>query len=138
MLAIASVELLKMKITSARILVVDDDAVMRNYVVNTLRRMGIQTIETCVDGSTALEFVKSFKPDLVLTDVHMAPLNGIEFVRQLRALPDLALRKTRVIFMSADSSSGTLTEALPLGTFGYIVKPPRPETLQAKLELALN
>ncbi|MEI8168951.1 MAG: response regulator [Rhodoferax sp.] len=127
-----------MKLTSARILVVDDDAVMRTYVVNSLRRMGIQTIETCADGTSALEMIKSFKPDLVLTDIHMDPMDGLEFVRQLRVLPDLALRKTRIIFMSADASSGTLAEALPLGTFGYIVKPPRPETLQAKLELALK
>jgi CheY-like chemotaxis protein len=128
----------KMKITSARILVVDDDAVMRTYVVNSLRRMGIQSIETCANGASALEMVASFKPDLVLTDIHMDPVNGIEFVRQLRQHPSMDLRKTRVIFMSADASSGTLAEALPLGTFGYIVKPPRPETLQAKMELALR
>jgi CheY-like chemotaxis protein len=127
-----------MKLTSARLLVVDDDAVMRTFVVNSLRRMGIQTIETCADGASALEMVKSFKPDLVLTDIHMDPMDGLEFVRQLRVLPDIGLRKTRIIFMSADASSGTLAEALPLGTFGYIVKPPRPETLQAKLEQALK
>lgn len=127
-----------MKITSSRILVVDDDAVMRTYVVNTLRRMGIQTIETSNDGVSALEMVQNFKPDLVLTDIHMEPMDGLEFVRQLRALPNVTLRKTRVIFMSTDASSSTLSEALPLGTYGYIVKPPRPETLQAKLELALK
>ena len=127
-----------MKITSARILVVDDDAVMRTYVVNALRRMGIQAIEICANGASALELVTSFKPDLVLTDIHMEPVNGIDFVRQLREHPNAGLRSTRVIFMSADASSGTLAEALPLGTFGYIVKPPRPETLQAKLEFALK
>lgn len=127
-----------MKITSARILVVDDEVVMRTYVVNSLRRMGIQTIEICADGTHALEMVQTFKPDLVLTDIHMEPMDGLEFVRQLRALPSIPLRSTRVIFMSADASSSTLSEALPLGTFGYIVKPPRPETLQAKLELALK
>ena len=127
-----------MKITSSRILVVDDDAVMRTYVVNTLRRMGIQTIETSNDGASALQMVQSFKPDLVLTDIHMDPMDGLEFVRQVRALPNVTLRKTRVIFMSTDASSSTLSEALPLGTYGYIVKPPRPETLQAKLELALK
>ena len=127
-----------MNITSSRILVVDDDAVMRTYVLNTLRRMGVQTIETCNDGASALQMVQSFKPDLVLTDIHMDPMDGLEFVRQLRALPNASLRKTRVIFMSTDASSSTLSEALPLGTYGYIVKPPRPETLQAKLELALK
>jgi len=127
-----------MKITSARLLVVDDDAVMRKYVVDSLRRMGIQTTETCADGESALNLAESFKPDLVLTDIHMEPMDGFEFVRQLRKHPSLALRKTRVIFMSADSSSATLEEALPLGTYGYIVKPPRPEILLAKLELALK
>lgn len=133
-----SSEITFMKITSARILVVDDDAVMRTYVVHSLRRMGIQLIETCTDGSSALQMLESFKPDLVLTDIHMAPMGGLEFVRQLREFPNRAFRKTRVIFMSSDSSSSTLESALPLGTFGYIVKPPRPETLQAKLELALQ
>lgn len=111
---------------------------MRTFVVNSLRRLGIQTIEQCADGAAALAVVNTFKPDLVLTDIHMDPMGGLEFVRQLRDLPDVALRNTRVIFMSADASTDTLKEALPLGSFGYIVKPPRPETLQAKLELALN
>ena len=127
-----------MKIINARILVVDDDTVMRTYVVNSLRRMGIQSIETCANGASALELVASFKPDLVLTDIHMEPVNGIDFVRQLREHPNVGLRKTRVIFMSADASSGTLAEALPLGTLGYIVKPPRPETLLSKMEQALR
>jgi CheY-like chemotaxis protein len=127
-----------MKITLARILVVDDDAVMRTFVVNSLRRVGIQTLETCADGISALALVESFKPDLVLTDIHMDPMDGFDFVRQLREHKNFALRKTKVIFMSADASSGTLETALPLGTFGYIVKPPRPETLLAKIELALR
>lgn len=127
-----------MKITLARILVVDDEVVMRTFVVNSLRRLGIQTIEQCADGASALTIVNSFKPDLVLTDIHMEPMGGLEFVKKLRALPNAALRNTRVIFMSADASTGTLEEALPLGSFGYIVKPPRPETLKSKLELALN
>ena len=44
----------------------------------------------------------------------------------------------KVIFMSADASPSTLGEAMPLGTYGYIVKPPRLETLKAKVELALK
>lgn len=127
-----------MKITSARVMVVDDDAVMRTFVVNSLRRFGIQAIETCVDGAHALASVESFNPDLILTDIHMEPMDGFELVRVLRKHPNAALRKIRVIFMSADSSTATLEEAMPLGTYGYIVKPPRPESLLAKLELALK
>jgi CheY-like chemotaxis protein len=122
-----------MKITDARILVVDDDVIMQKFVVSSLRRIGIQAIEVCADGTTALQWVETFKPDLVLTDIHMDPMDGFEFVRRLRLLPSAVLSKTRVIFMSADTRADTLKEALPLGTFGYIVKPPRPETLLAKL-----
>ena len=127
-----------MNITLARVLVVDDELAMREFVVNALRRIGIQTIENCADGAQALKVAAQFKPDLILTDIHMQPLDGLEFVRVLRRHPNAELRHTKVIFMSADASRETLEEALPLGTFGYIVKPPRIETLQAKLEQALK
>ncbi len=127
-----------MKIERARVMVVDDDAVMLTFVVNSLRRLGIQTVETYGDGASALASIDAFQPDLILTDIHMEPMNGLEMVRILRKHPNDALRKTRVIFMSADSTTATLEEAMPLGTYGYIVKPPRPENLLAKLELALK
>jgi two-component system chemotaxis response regulator CheY len=127
-----------MNIANARVMVVDDEEIMRSFVVGSLRRMGVQTIETCVDGASALKLAPIFKPDVVLTDIHMEPMGGIDFVKVLRRHPSESMRKLRVIFMSADASKGTLEEALPLGTFGYIVKPPRPETLRAKLELALK
>lgn len=127
-----------MNLMLARVLVVDDDEVMRAFVVNSLRRLGIQSIETAVDGASALRAMVSFRPNLVLTDIHMKPMNGLEFVQQLRAHSNPLVNEMKVIFMSADASAGTLQEAMPLGTFGYIVKPPRLDTLQAKIELALK
>jgi len=127
-----------MNLMLARILVVDDDEVMRTFVVNSLRRLGIQTIETAKDGTSALLSMISFKPDLVLTDIHMQPMNGLAFVQQLRNHSNPVVKNMKVIFMSADASTATLSEAMPLGTYGYIVKPPRLETLKAKIELALK
>jgi CheY-like chemotaxis protein len=103
-----------------------------------LRRLGIQSIEACSDGKEALQTMASFKPDLVLTDIHMKPMGGLEFVRLLRSASNSALGQPREIFMRADAGSETLGEVLPLGTHGYIVKPPRLETLKAKLESALS
>ena len=122
----------------ARVLVVDDDEVMRTFVVNSLRRLGIQSIETAVDGASAIRTMMTFKPNLVLTDIHMVPMDGLEFVQHLRAHPNPMIKDMKVIFMSADASSATLQEAMPLGTYGYIVKPPRLDTLQSKIELALR
>lgn len=127
-----------MNFNLARILVVDDDNVMRTFVVNSLRRLGLQQIETATDGATALRAMVAFKPDLVLTDIHMQPMNGLDFVRQLRGHAHPLIKNMKVIFMSADASAATLGDALPLGTYGYIVKPPTLETLQAKIELALK
>lgn len=127
-----------MILANARILVVDDDPVMRKYVLTVLGRLGVADVQECADGASALKLASTFWPDVVLTDIHMDPVGGLEFVRQLRESPSVELRRTRVIFMSSDSSAGTLEEAMPLGTHGYIVKPPRPETLRAKLLQALQ
>jgi len=127
-----------MAFSLARVLVVDDDPVMREFVVNSLRRLGIQQIETATDGASALRAMISFRPDLVLTDIHMQPMDGLAFVQQMRKHSNPVVSAMKVIFMSADSSMDTLGQAMPLGTFGYIVKPPRLETLKARIEQVLR
>lgn len=78
------------------------------------------------------------KPDLILTEVHMQPVGGIEFVRQLRPLPSRAVSNTKVFFLSADSSRANIGEVLPLGVSGYLVKPPSLGALSNKIEAALR
>jgi CheY-like chemotaxis protein len=125
-------------IKRARIVVVEDEAVMSTFILNTLRRIGILDLYAFADGATALKEVVRLKPDLILTDVHMQPVGGIEFVRQLRSLGNNQLSNTKVIFLSADSTAATVGEALPLGVAGYMVKPPSLAALAAKIEAALR
>jgi len=125
-------------IKRARIVVVEDEAVMSTFILNTLRRIGILDLYAFTDGASALKEVVKLKPDLILTDVHMQPVGGIELVRQLRSLPNNQLSNIPVIFLSADSSSATVGEALPLGVSGYIVKPPNLTALGNKIEQALR
>jgi CheY-like chemotaxis protein len=127
-----------MDIKRARVMVVEDESVMSTFILNSLRRLGILDLYAFSDGATALREVVKLKPDLILTDVHMQPVGGIEFVRQLRSLANNQLSNTKVIFLSADSSMSTVGEALPLGVSGYIVKPPVLNSLAAKIEQALN
>ncbi len=127
-----------MDIKRARILVVEDEKVMSTFILNNLRRIGILDLYAFPDGSSALREVSRLKPDLILTDVHMQPVGGIEFVRQLRSLPNNQLSNTKVIFLSADSSPATVGEALPLGVAGYLLKPPSLNALAAKIEAALQ
>ncbi len=127
-----------MDIKRARIIVVEDESVMSTYILNNLRRLGILDLYSFTDGAAALREVIKLKPDLILTDVHMEPVGGIEFVRQLRSLPDARVSQTKVIFLSADSSPATVGEALPLGVAGYLVKPPSLSALTSKIEAALR
>ena len=127
-----------MTLDRTKVLLVEDDAVMSSYVVKTLSRLNIDDIQVCVDGNSALKLIDSFAPDVILTDVHMKPVNGIEFVQKLRTHSNTKLRSTPVIFMSADSSSDTLGDTMALGSVAFIVKPPLLVTLRAKLEQALQ
>ncbi len=68
----------------------------------------------------------------------MQPVGGIEFVRQLRGMSNSQVSNIKVIFLSADSSPGTIGEVLPLGVAGYLVKPPSLTGLANKIELALR
>lgn len=127
-----------MNLSDAKIMVVEDDPLMRTFTVNTLKRLGVVHLQECADGTEALRQAQASPPDLILTDIHMKPMNGLEFVQKLRRAPRAAMGQVKVIFMSADSSVDTLNATLPLGVSGYIVKPPRLTELKNKIETALR
>ena len=127
-----------MNIEDARILVVEDDAVMRQFVLGLLRRLGVHQVQEAVDGQSGLAAAKSFWPDVVLTDIHMRPVGGLEFVKLLRAHASQELRKIPVLLMTADNRPDTLKESVTLGIAGYIIKPPVLASLKLKLQHALK
>jgi len=127
-----------MDIKRARVVVVEDEQIMSAFLMGNLRRLGILDLFAFTDGASAMRQLPTLKPDLIITDVHMEPMGGIAFVRNLRASANSQLANTPVIFLSADSSAETVGEALPLGVAGYLVKPPSLAALDAKIELALN
>ena len=127
-----------MDMKRARIFVIEDEKIMSTFILGHLRRMGILDLFAFENGLAALREVGSQKPDLILTDVHMQPMGGIEFLRNLRGLGDARLAKIPVIFLSADSSASTVAEALPLGVAGYLVKPPSITALASKIGQALK
>lgn len=123
-----------MKLGEAKVMVIDDDPVMTSYVVNMLKRMGVGQIMEAGNGVTGLALAISAKPNVILSDIHMSPMNGFDFVRNLRKHPVTEIRKTPVLMMSADDSSDKLNEMIPLGIAGYIVKPPNISMLKVKIE----
>jgi CheY-like chemotaxis protein len=125
-------------LSKLRVLLVDDEPIMRKLAMELLRQIGIHQIHEATDGKGALVEAIKFQPDLVLSDIHMEPMDGIEFVKKLRALPNPHFAHIPVILMTADTSKETLTEALPLGIKGYMIKPPTLEAMKAKIKAAVN
>ena len=119
-------------------LVIDDNPTNLMLLQHRLVKLGNCQVVTMDSAEAALAWCETNIPDLILTDVHMQPMTGIELVREVRSNPNSQLSRTPVIFLSADSSAGTVTEALPLGVAGYLVKPPNLTALAAKIEQALK
>jgi CheY-like chemotaxis protein len=80
------------KLSDLRILVIDDDNVMCTYVQGLLKRLGVEQVQEGVDGQSGLAMVAEFRPDIVVTDIHMAPMNGLDFVHKLRRHPVADIR----------------------------------------------
>lgn len=103
-----------------RILVVDDESDVTDLVAYHLKSKGFQ-VETVNDPNGSIGAARSFLPDLVILDVMMPDLNGIQICRMLRADPKL--KKVPVIFLTAKAEENDRIQGLELGADDYICKP---------------
>lgn len=103
------------------ILIVDDSATMIMSVKSTLQMNGY-TVETASDGVQALGRLKGgVKPDLIITDVNMPNMDGLELIRNVRTLP--GFRFTPILTLTTESQAAKRDEAKKLGATGWLVKP---------------
>jgi two-component system chemotaxis response regulator CheY len=109
-----------------KILVADDSRAMRMIVLRTLRQAGLggHDIVEAEDGAQALELVRTFQPDLILSDWNMPNMNGIEFLNALRARGS----STPFCFVTSEGSPEMRDEAERSGALGLIAKPFTAET----------
>lgn len=102
----------------AKILVVDDSSLSRKISRRILEEAG-HTVEDAADGLAALERYALARPDLVLLDVTMNEMDGLEVLRQLRAMDPVA----RVVMATADAQTSTRTLSEAGGAVGFVLKP---------------
>jgi PAS domain S-box-containing protein len=107
-------------VVSARVLIADDNADMREYLGRILRGAGYQ-VEAVTDGHEALRAVRADAPDLVVSDVMMPRLDGLSLVRELRA--DSRTAAVPVLLLSARAGQEASIEGLQAGADDYLVKP---------------
>jgi DNA-binding response OmpR family regulator len=116
------------------ILVVDDEAPIVDLVRFTLEDAEVRVIEAS-DGAAALDLARRVKPDLVLLDVHMPRLDGLEVCRQLRREPDF--ERTPIIMLTAAGHEADRSSGLSAGADEYLTKPFSPLALLALVEALL-
>jgi two-component system, chemotaxis family, chemotaxis protein CheY len=106
-----------------RALIVDDSSVMRKIVERSLRQAGVESLVVFEAGSGAegLEVLKSKSVDLILSDINMPSMDGLEFVRQIR-LQQLA-SGVPIVMITTESSEEHVKQAILAGAKGYIRKP---------------
>ena len=104
---------------SLRVLVVEDFAPFSQFIRSTLaERLDVQVIGEASDGLEAVHRAEELKPDLILLDIGLPTLNGIEAARQIRQL----CPESKIIFVSQESDADIVQEALSFGALGYVVK----------------
>lgn len=111
----------------ARVLIVDDSRSLRRMLYATLAQEGYEIFEG-QDADQAFAVMQTLPPDLVITDVYMPGMDGLSFVRSLRALP--AFRFTPVLVLTTECAEEMKRRGLQAGATGWIVKPFNPEQLR--------
>jgi two-component system chemotaxis response regulator CheY len=116
-----------------RTLIVDDSSVMRKIVERALRQAGLDlaTVLEASSGTEALELLRRERVDLILSDINMPQMDGLEFLRQMEA-QNLA-PETPVVMITTESSEEHVREAIAAGAQGYIRKPFTPEQVKDRV-----
>ncbi len=121
--------------TVPRILVVDDDADIAEMLQYNLQKEGYQT-QIAQNGKQAVEMATEFLPNLILMDIMMPILDGVEASRQIKALP--ALANTFIIFLTARIEEYSEIAAFEAGGNDYINKPIKPRALMSRIAAVLK
>jgi len=124
-----------METSTVHVLVVDDNESFRRFVRSMLgQKPELRVIGEAVDGLEAVQKAEELQPDLILLDIGLPTLNGIEVARRVRKLaPD-----SKILFVSMESSPEVVQEALNLGARGYVLKSQAGNELLAAVEAVLQ
>ena len=118
-----------------RLIVIEDEAATRNGLLKHIdwQRLEIDIVQTASSGQEALLLCEQFEPDIILSDIRMRGMNGVETCQLLREkVPD-----AQIIFISGYSDKEYLKAAIKLGAVNYIEKPIKQEELESSLHSAV-
>jgi two-component system chemotaxis response regulator CheY len=125
-------------VKSLKVLIVDDSSVMRKIVERALRQAGLElgVVQEANNGAEALAELSAASFDLILSDINMPVMDGLEFLKNLAGM-EIA-KGTPVVMITAEGSEASVVEALSRGAKGYIRKPFTPEQVRERLSPLLG
>jgi len=120
------------------VLIVDDSATMRKVILRTIRQSGykVDEIIEAANGKEALEKVKSNKIDLIMTDINMPEMNGLEMIEILKSLPKT--REIPILVISTEGADDVVDRAQAMGVNGFVRKPFTPQIIGDTLKKVLG
>ena len=124
----------KVLMKEAKILVVEDEALVALHLEQRLQMLGHSVVGTAFSGTDALEQTAAHLPDLVLMDINLGRgISGIEAAQQINRILDIP-----VVFVTAHSDDAILQKANAAGPYGYVLKPFEDSALRVTIEIALS
>ncbi len=113
------------------VLIVDDYKTMLRIIRNLLKQLGFEDIDEASDGHQALDKLRDRSYGLVISDLNMQPMGGLDLLKQVRA--DQDLNPVPFVMIAADDKSESISAAKAAGVDGYLVKPFSVATLKTEL-----
>ncbi len=120
---------------TTKILIVDDEVDILDLLAYNLEKEGFK-VERAMDGEMAIEMATSFRPDMILLDIMMPKMDGIETCRRIREIP--GLEGIYVVFLTARSEEYSELAGFEVGGDDYIAKPIKPRVLMSRLKAILR
>jgi two-component system, chemotaxis family, chemotaxis protein CheY len=124
-------------VKAAKVLIVDDEFYTRKVIRTLLMAVGITDIHDAVDGPRGLEAICKLAPDIVILDWEMPGMNGVEFVRTVRAPARFPYPSVPIIMLTGHGERSRVEEAVRLGVNEYLLKPVSSSALFARISAAL-
>jgi response regulator NasT len=118
--------------TQRRVIVAEDESLIRMDIVETLRDQGFDVVGEAGDGNKAVELAFELKPDLMVMDIKMPDLDGLSAAEKIAEL------KIPVVLLTAFSQQELVTRAAEVGAMAFLVKPFSPQDLLPAIEIALS
>jgi two-component system chemotaxis response regulator CheY len=118
------------------IITVDDSSTMRRIIKNTLTKLGFTNVLEAGNGVEGLDVLAKNEVDLIITDWNMPEMDGLTFVKTLRAKDEY--KETPILMVTTEAAKEDILTALRSGVNNYVVKPFTPDTLQEKVNKLLG